>query len=352
MTRRKHQTAGQSPADIAAVLARRLPDASPERLITQIAALKLLPAHAAGLVQYLQSHPEALTSGEATGPSALRALLDVLAVEHPGVQRMRCHRCGKQRALPYRRDGASICGRCYSQTHLKVCVRCGEVGQPAFRENGGIVCTRCSSRDPARRRACARCGTLARVAYRVDGKPLCQTCGPRKRYTCSSCGRENRVAHAFSSEGPLCSVCYHRAREHECVHCGRTTAEARVADRDAGTWVCNRCWVPPTMTCIQCGRVRPRAGERVGSPDVLNLPLPQPPPKGMRLMRAHGCHPDHAAAGAGVRTLLPAATAQSGDLRRPPGNPPPCRRQRVRSRTLRPLLGRRPELGLRYMRPR
>ena len=54
------------------------------------------------------------------------ALLDVLATEHPGVQRMRCHRCGAQRALPYRSDGASICGRCYRQTHLKVCVRCDE----------------------------------------------------------------------------------------------------------------------------------------------------------------------------------------------------------------------------------
>jgi hypothetical protein len=146
-------------------------------------------------------------------------------------------------------------------------VRCHEVGPPAFRENGGIVCTRGSSRDPARRRACARCGTLARVAYRVDGKPLCQTCGPRKRYTCSSCGQENRLAHAFSIQGPLCSVCYHRAREHECVHCGRTMVEARVADRDAGTWVCNRCWVPPTMTCIQCGRVRPCArGSASGRP--------------------------------------------------------------------------------------
>ena len=108
MTRRKHQTAGHSPADIAAILAPRLPDASPELLTTQIAALKLLPAHAAGLVQYLQAHPDALTSGEATGPSALRALLDVLAVEHPGVQRMRCHRCGAQRALrDYLANGVS-----------------------------------------------------------------------------------------------------------------------------------------------------------------------------------------------------------------------------------------------------
>jgi len=267
MTRRKHQTAGHSPADIAAVLAPRLPDASPELLTTQIAALKLLPAHAVGLVQYLQAHPDALTSGEATGPSALRALLDVLAVEHPGVQRMRCHRCGAQRALPYRRDGASICGGCYSQTHRKVCVRCGEVGQPAFREGGGIVCTRCNYRDPAHRRPCARCGALAPVAYRVDGEPLCQNCGPHKLYTCSSCGRENRPAKAITSQGPICSICYRRGREHECVQCGRTTVEARVADRAAGTWICNRCWVPPTMTCSECGRVRPCArGSASGRP--------------------------------------------------------------------------------------
>ncbi|MDT5186071.1 MAG: hypothetical protein QOF88_3872 [Mycobacterium sp.] len=180
MTRRKHQPAEQSPADIAAVLAPRLPDARPERLITQIAALKLLPAHAAGLVQHLRSHPDALTSGEATGPSALRALLDVLAAEHHGVQRMRCHRCGAQRALSYRRDGGSICGSCYRRTHLKVCGRCGEVGQPAFREGSGIVCTRCNYHDPARRRPCARCGTLAPVAYRVDGEPLCQNLRPMR----------------------------------------------------------------------------------------------------------------------------------------------------------------------------
>jgi hypothetical protein len=220
MTRRKHQTAEHSPADIAAILAPRLPDASPERLASQIAALRLLPAHAVGLADYLRAHPDALTSGEATGPSALRSLLDVLAVEHPGVQRMRCHRCGAQSALPYRRDGASICGRCYRQTHRKMCVRCGEVGQPAFREGRGIVCIRCKSRDPAHRRPCARCGALARVAYRVDGQPLCQNCGPRKLYTCSSCARQKQRAHALTIHGPVCPRCYHRGREHECLQCG------------------------------------------------------------------------------------------------------------------------------------
>jgi hypothetical protein len=90
---------------------------------------------------------------------------------------MRCNGCGAQTRLPYRKDGASICGNCYRRVHLKICVRCGQTGQPAFREGGGIVCMRCQARDPARKHPCTRCGTIARIAYRVDGQPLCQTCG-------------------------------------------------------------------------------------------------------------------------------------------------------------------------------
>lgn len=264
---RKTGNAAPSIADITAAAASLLSDADTDRLAAQITGLKLLPAHAGGLLAYLQTHPDALTSGEATGPSALRRLLDVLAADHPAVQRMRCHRCAAQTRLPYRRDGASICCSCYRQTHLKMCVRCGQTSQPAFRETDGIVCTRCSSRDTSRHSACARCGTLARVAYRVDGQPLCQKRGPRKLYTCSSCGRQHRQAHAITTDGPICSVCYHRGREHECVQCGRTTVEARVADRQAGTWICNRCWIPPIMTCSSCGRRRPCArGRASGRP--------------------------------------------------------------------------------------
>jgi hypothetical protein len=250
---------GDTPAQIGALLAARLPGATHEQLTIQVRALTLIPAHAAGLLQHLQSHPDALTSGEATGPAALRALLDALAADHPAVQRIRCHGCGAQKRLPYRRDGASVCGGCYRKTHLKVCVRCGELGQPARRDGGGTVCLRCDSRDPSRMSACTRCGTVTRIAYRVEGKPLCQNCGPRKLSTCSSCGRENQPAKAHTSRGPLCSICYKRSRQHHCVQCGRTTSEARVADKAAGTWICNRCWVPPTMTCTECGRSRPCA---------------------------------------------------------------------------------------------
>ena len=251
---------GKSSGQITALLADRLPGASRARLTAHVDSLNLTAAHATGLLRHLKSHPDALTSGSATGPAALRALLDVLATEYPAVQPVRCHGCGAQKRLPYRRDGASICGSCYRKSHLKVCVRCGELGSPARRDGAGIVCVRCDRHDPSRNTACTRCGTMARVAYRVDGKPFCQTCGPHKLVTCSSCGRENQRTHALTNEGAICPRCYRRGRTHQCHQCGRVTDHARVANRAAGTWICYRCWVPPTATCSGCGRLRPCTG--------------------------------------------------------------------------------------------
>ena len=251
---------------IVTAVAARLPDADPDRLGGLIAAMKLLPRHAQELLDYMHTHPDALTSGDARGPAGLRGLLDVLAAEYPGVKRMCCHRCNAQVRLPYRRDGASVCGNCYRQTRFKVCVRCGELGQPAHREDGGVVCSRCYVRDPARRRRCARCGKLTRVAYRVSGEPLCQTCGPRKLATCSSCGRRDCATAAITEFGPICKVCYCRGREHRCVQCGRITPWARRTAADANTWTCYRCWDPPLTTCSDCGALKPCRGWTTGRP--------------------------------------------------------------------------------------
>ena len=276
-----------------------------------------------------RSHPDALTSGEATGPSALRALLDALAAEHPGVQRMRCHRCGAQRALPYRRDGGSICGSCYRRTHLKVCVRCGEVGQPAFREGSGIVCTRCKSRDPARRRPCARCGTLAPVAYRVDGQPCARTAGRASSIRAPpAAGRTNAPTHSPVKDRSARAVIT-AAGNTSASSAGARTVQARVADRAAGTWICNRCWVPPTMTCSQCGRLRPCArGSASGRPICSTCRRASSRPRTCVHVRTHSRDSDDAAARGCLWTLLPAAAAQSGALRQLPGGPAAGRCQR------------------------
>ncbi|WP_129307127.1 hypothetical protein [Streptomyces sp. L2] len=219
------------------------------------------------MLEHLRAHPDALVSGDSSGPPGLLKLLDVLAAEHQAVQRARCAQCGTVRRLPYRIDGAATCGRCYARSHLKPCVRCGETGRPAFRENGGVVCAGCKTRDPRARCECARCGKLARVAYRIEGRPLCQNCGPRKLYTCSACGRHNQRAHEITEDGPLCPRCYHRARERQCCRCGRTTWNVRIADRQESTWICYRCWIPPTTRCTSCGQNKPCVrGATLGRP--------------------------------------------------------------------------------------
>src|SRR6476620_852628 len=123
-------------------MAARLPRADVDRLNGQVPGLKLFPRHGGDLLAHLEAHRGSLASGAAIGPSALRRLLDVLAADHPAVQRMCCNGCGAQTRLPYRKDGASICDSCYRYAHLKVCVRCGQTGHPAFREGSGVVCTR------------------------------------------------------------------------------------------------------------------------------------------------------------------------------------------------------------------
>jgi recombinational DNA repair protein (RecF pathway) len=123
VTARKYPDLKLQQHAIVTAVAARLPGSDPDRLGELIGALKLLPQHAQELRDYLQTHRDALTSGDARGPAGLRRLLEVLAAEYPGVQRMRCGRCKAQVRLPYRKDGASICGNCYRRTRFKVCVR-------------------------------------------------------------------------------------------------------------------------------------------------------------------------------------------------------------------------------------
>lgn len=254
-------------AEIAALLTRRIPGSDPDCLVAQIAALGLLPGHARRLLIYLSEHGDALTAGDPAGPAALRKLLDLLAPEHPGVRRIHCHHCGKVRTLPYRHDGAGICRSCYNKTRLSICVRCGELGTPAVREPGGTICSRCAVRDPSGMQTCHMCGKTARVFYRIDGNPVCQNCGPRKLHTCSSCGLENTPAHAVTEHGPLCSRCYHRGRIHQCCECGQETMYARRVSADGpDTWICYRCWVPPTRTCSVCGFDKPCGRRTSGKP--------------------------------------------------------------------------------------
>ena len=130
MTHRALGDAGHCTAEIAAVVAARLPGADVDRLTGQIAGLKLFPRHVGDLLAHLEAHPGSLASGAAIGPSALRRLLDVPAADHPAVKRMCCDGCGAQTRLPYRKDGASICDSCYRHAHLKFACAAAKRGTP------------------------------------------------------------------------------------------------------------------------------------------------------------------------------------------------------------------------------
>jgi hypothetical protein len=243
-----------------------MPDADADFLATRVAELGLTRSTAGQLRKYLQHCPDALFSGRSDGPAARLRLLDALAADHPRVQRARCVRCGQVKPLRHRLDGGRSCEACYRRQHVEVCVHCGELREVGFRQaDGGPVCPRCRQRDPSTWRECSVCGKTARVAYRRDGKPLCQNCGPRRLHTCHACGRD-RPVHAYTDDGPVCTSCYHRSRADQCASCGRVTANRR-RDTETGALVCERCWQPPVLTCVDCGEQRPcPRGAHTGQP--------------------------------------------------------------------------------------
>ncbi|WP_370185810.1 hypothetical protein [Rhodococcus wratislaviensis] len=326
-------------ADLAAVLAERLTGADIDGLTEQIGDVHPTTPQARAMLDHLRAHPAALTSGSSEGPAGLDRLLTALAERYPQVQRMRCAGCGVVRALPYRRDGAKICCRCYGRTHLIVCARCGRQGHPAVRNpGGGTVCILCTRADPARHEPCARCGKTSTVAYRIDGAPFCQNCGPRKRHTCSGCGRTNQIAHAITDDGPLCPRCYRRARVHVCGRCGRTTTNIRVDDRAAGTWICDRCWTPPTETCCSCGKEKPCARRTTeGLPICATCRARQRP--------AHPC--SRCGKVRAIQTTLPLGRICGACYRHLRRNPSPCARCGHR----RPLVGEDADAGGRVCGP-
>jgi hypothetical protein len=248
---------------IVELLAAQLPGADRADLLEVTQALTLLPVHARQVSEHLNRHPDALVSGDGNGPAGFNRLLEELASRYEGVRRPRCGRCRQPRRLPYRDAGRRVCRSCYDRSHRRPCVRCGQPGQPTRREDGGTVCAACYRRDPDRHETCTGCGRARLVCWRVDGRPWCQNCGPRRRHTCARCGRADQLAHAHTSQGPVCDRCYHRDRAGECARCGRVSASLRLPsagnslDQGQQGRVCERCWTPPTAICVACGQLKP-----------------------------------------------------------------------------------------------
>ena len=220
----------------------------------------------AALLEHLQNHPDALSSGSSKAPLALVRLAHALAAAGtPGVKLPGCVACGKVTADLRSWLGPGLaCQSCYKDSRREPCAACGALARIAARETAGPVCNRCYLRDPARHEECARCGQRRRVAYRdADGRPLCTPCYPRPRQPCVGCGQMRPVT-AFTADGPVCERCYVRP-PRLCGRCGRVRTIA-VRARDGAPDLCSSCHRGPLGECSRCGQQRPLKGRRDGKP--------------------------------------------------------------------------------------
>lgn len=233
-----------------------------------IDGLKIGPAASRALMAYLETEPDALTSGRSDGPPSRLRLLEQLAERLPGlVEPGRCLSCQRQVPL-YRKMGADrCCTTCWAKANTATCVRCGEDRSVAEREpGGGAVCQRCRRQDTSKWEPCIGCGRSRPVAARTPRGPQCQRCIPKRLYTCARCGREGQPAHAILEEGPICDACYHRRRTAICSACGTVSPGVKLR-RDVEARLCDRCWSPPVLTCTTCGEDKPiKRGATRGRP--------------------------------------------------------------------------------------
>lgn len=237
-------------------------------LTSIIDGLKVGPAASRALMTYLETEPDALSSGRSDGPPSRLRLLEQLAARLPGlVEPARCVSCQRQVPL-YRKMGTyRCCTTCWAKANTETCVRCGEDRSVAKREpGGGAVCQRCDRQDTSKWKPCIDCGRSRPVAARTPRGPQCQRCIPKRLYACARCGRQGQPAHAILEEGPICDACYHRARTATCSTCGTVSPEVKHR-RDVNARLCGRCWSPPVLTCTTCGEDKPiKRGATRGTP--------------------------------------------------------------------------------------
>ena len=108
------------------MLARLLPGSDADRLAAQLTGLRIRAQRLTALATHLADHPDALSSGRSDGPACLRGVLEMLALEHPGVRRAQCGTCGSSGRLPYRVNGTGLCATCYRRVHLMTCALRGQ----------------------------------------------------------------------------------------------------------------------------------------------------------------------------------------------------------------------------------
>lgn len=227
-------------------------------LSAMLASVTTGPASVRDMVSYLESDPDALSSGRSDGPPIRLRLLERLAARVPdAVVLPRCVSCQRPKPLFRKLGDQRACTTCWAKAKTEVCVRCAEERSVAKRDpDGGAVCARCDRRDPSRWEPCIDCGKVRLPAARTPDGPQCQNCLPKRLYTCARCDRQHQPAHAITDEGPICGRCYRRSRASQCAACGESSPEVKHRV-NVGARLCERCWTPPVLTCTACGKDRP-----------------------------------------------------------------------------------------------
>ena len=185
----------------------------------------------------MDTHPDALTSGDSRCPPVLLRLTHVLHDAGHPVVRPGCAHCGKTVTnLRQLRPEGRICGTCDARSRSATCARCGQHrhphrGSPRRRRNLSPLLPRRpaeSSRNARSAGACATPWCGSRTAA-----PLCIGCRTPPVHQCVSCG-EVKPAALVDENGAFCHLCYNRHRRPRrlCGRCGRLARIARNATGD------------------------------------------------------------------------------------------------------------------------
>lgn len=183
-----------------------------------------------------------------------------------------CLYCGRRRAEPcsrcqrakvvYRRVGDEpVCQKCWRadpdvRATCSLCGEVGPVGTQYARRDGTSICKRCYGQPTLQ---CVVCGERRIVAAMLEEGPVCPFCHTTSVERCDGC---RQLRPIYTRRGPdgrsLCRNCEGASESRVfgcCAGCGEAGLVSRQTDKRGRQRYCAGCW--SKGTCSRCGRQRP-----------------------------------------------------------------------------------------------
>jgi hypothetical protein len=168
----------------------------------------------------------------------------------------RCTRCARNAIVWRRTPSGPVCERCWradpdTTATCSLCGQRGPVGGHYDRRDGISICRRCYGQSKPR---CAFCGERRIVAAYLDDGPACPCCHRPRVEPCDRCG-ESRPVYTRLGEGRqrLCRECAAAGVFGRCAGCGKAGPVFRGRTRGRRPH-CPSCW--SAATCAGCGLQR------------------------------------------------------------------------------------------------